>query len=435
MAEEIDQSRAAVAAEAPDWLIVDHYALDAEWERAMASECCRIMVIDDLADRPHACDLLLDQGLANQPSNYFTLIHNQALMLLGPTFALLRPEFGLLRPAAEARDRTWPPGRILVNLGGTDTDNATSAVLDTLSRFGLPATCAIDVVMGRNAPHMAEVSAAAVASRLDVQVSADVTDMGVRMLTADLAIGAAGTTSWERACLGLPSLTLSIAENQLGVAEALDAAGAAVNLGPLWEPGWPTRLLTGLEALSVPGRLREISGTCRTLVDGAGTSRVVRALTALPLAMRPCSPEDAERVWLWREADSAPRFYRSRKPTSWETHQGWFEAALEDPRRALFIVEQDGRPVAHLRFDFPDTGRAEVGLAVDPGLKGTGLGLGTVAAAVRHARLMGWLELSAEVHEKNTASALIFERNGFRQVGRSGAFLLYQIDIEKGALA
>lgn len=433
VAAEIEQSRAAVAAEAPDWLVVDHYALDAEWERAVAPAGSRVMVIDDLANRPHDCDLLLDQQLYNRPGDYAALIPNQARMLLGPAYALLRPEFAELRPAAEARLRNWPPTRILVNMGGVDPENATRAVLDTLACSDLPDGCAIDVVMGRNAPHVENVRGCAATSRLDVRLTVDVTDMGARMLAADLAIGAAGTTSWERACVGLPSLMLSIAENQLCVADALDRAGAALNLGPLWGPGWQDRLLAGLAALSAPGRIAEMSATCRALVDGAGTARVVEALTAPQLTLRPCTLDDAERVWRWREADGASRFYRSGKPTSWVGHLQWFQAALDDSQRKLYIVEENGSPVAHLRFDFSNASLPEVGLAVDPEKKGVGLGLGTVARAVSHAREMGWPGLSAEVHKENKASGRVFERNGFRPVTQNSTFTSYQIDLKGGS--
>lgn len=435
MAAEIDQSRAAVAAEAPDWLVIDHYALDAEWERAVAPPATRVMVIDDLADRSHSCDLLLDQQLFNRPENYTALIPDQARMLLGPAYSLLRSEFVKLRPAAEARLRTWPPGRVLVSLGGMDSDDATRSVLEALARSDLPNDCVIDVVMGRNAPHIATVRDCAASCRFDAQIAVDVTDMGARILAADLAIGAGGTMSWERACLGLPSLIVPLAENQLGVAKSLEAAGAAINLGPLREQGWQDRLLAGLAALSAQGRIAEMSATCLALVDGAGTARVVEALTAPQLTLRPCTLDDAERVWRWREADGASRFYRSGQPTPWTMHAQWFRAALQDPRRALFIVEQDGEAVAHLRLDRPDNGLAEIGLTVDPARKGTGLGVGTVALALRHARQMSWPGLAAEVHSNNPASARVFERNGFRQVGRFRGFVHYQIDLSKGALA
>lgn len=430
---EVAEARAAVAAEAPDWLVLDHYALDAGWTRAVVPQGVRVLVIDDLADRPQAGDMLLDQGLANTPADYVPLTPTGMRLLLGPAYALLRPEFADLRPAAEARDRSWPPGRVLVNLGGIDPDNATGAVLEALARSDLPDACRIDVVMGQNAPHVAVVREMAAASRLDVRVAVDVTDMGARMLAADLAIGAAGTTSWERACLGLPSLMLSIAENQLGVAEALGRAGAAVDLGPLWQPGWRERLAAGLTALAEPGRLAQMSAACLGLVDGAGTARVVQALVAPVLTLRRCTMNDAEPVWRWREADGAARFYRSGQPTPWEVHERWFRAALDDPDRALFMVEQKGVPVAHLRFDLPDTGLPEVGLAVDPARKGAGLGLGTVALAVRHARTEGWPGLAADVHNDNAASARVFTRNGFRPGGRRGAFMQYQIDLSEGA--
>lgn len=432
MAVEIDQSRAVIASEAPDWLIVDHYALDAEWERAVTPASTRVMVVDDLADRPHACNLLLDQGLANRPARYMGLVPDDCRLLLGPAYALLRPEFRQLRSAAEVRERTWPPARLLVNLGGIDIDNATRAVLETLAQSELPNSSVIDVVMGRNAPHVDDVQVCATKSRFAVNVSVDVADMGDRILAADLAIGAAGTTSWERACLGLPSLLLSIAKNQLGVAEALSRSGAALNIGPLWESGWPTRLVAGLTSLSAPGRLAEMSAACLALVDGKGTSRVVEALTALPIDLRPCTMEDAEQVWFWREADGASRYYRSGTPTDWETHRSWFEVALNNMHTALFIVEENGRPVAHLRFDFGGADLPEIGLAVDPERKGLGTGSRVVALAIRHARQARWPGLVAEVSENNVVSARVFERNGFRQVGRDGSFLRYQIKLSQG---
>lgn len=434
MDDEIAQSSAAVEYLAPDWLIVDHYALDASWERAVAPDCTQVMVIDDLADRPHACDFLLDQGLANTPAEYAALTPVRARMLLGPAYALLRPEFGKLRKAAAGRNPVWPPARILVNLGGVDPDNATQDVLEALARSELPSRCRIDVVMGGNSPHINAVRTCAAASRFDVGVAVDVADMGSRMLAADLAIGAAGTTAWERACMGLPSLLISIAENQLGVAAALNKAGAALDLGAQWKAGWQDRLMGRLAAVSAPDRLAEMSEACSALVDGAGTARVVNALTAPGLSLRPCRLDDAEKVWLWREADGAARFYRSGAPTPWETHKNWFEAALRDTRYALFMVEENGHSVAHLRFDLPDSGVPEIGLAIETGRKHTGLGLRTVAQAVSHARAMTWPGLSAEVHEANVASARVFERNGFDRVRRNGAFVQYKIELSKGEL-
>lgn len=432
---EIRESRAIVEEEVPDWLIVDHYALDASWERAVVPEGTRIMVIDDLADRPHACDLLLDQGLVHHPANYASLVPNNCRMLLGPAYTLLRPEFHRLRPAAQDRDRNWPPERILVNFGGVDACNSTRDVLEELACADLPANCAVEVVMGRNAPHIDDVRTLAATSHLAVRVHVDIANMAEMMLHADLAIGAAGTTSWERCCLGLPSLMLSVAENQLDVARALEAAGAAVNLGALWEDGWRDRLIAGLRSLSQPGGLRQMSATCLALIDGTGTERVVRALTEPPLNLRRCIRDDAERVWKWREADGAPRFYRTGRPTPWDVHLKWFEAALADDRRVLFIVEENGRPIAHLRFDLADAVLPEVSLAVDPALKGENLGLRTVAHAVMYARKMDWPGLSAVVHQDNTASAKVFERNGFRRRSQSGAFVDYVLDLREGVEA
>jgi UDP-2,4-diacetamido-2,4,6-trideoxy-beta-L-altropyranose hydrolase len=214
-----------------DWLVVDHYALDQRWEEALAAHYSQLLVIDDLADRPHCCDLLLDQNLGRQPQDYAALVPTHCQVLNGPHYALLRPEFAALRPNSLQR-RQAPPAlrQLLITMGGVDQPNATGKVLQALKTCTLPQECRISVIMGLTAPWLENVRELAAQMPWPTEVVVNVNDMAQRMADSDLAIGAAGSTSWERCCLGLPTLMVVLADNQRGIASALENAGAAIAL-------------------------------------------------------------------------------------------------------------------------------------------------------------------------------------------------------------
>jgi UDP-2,4-diacetamido-2,4,6-trideoxy-beta-L-altropyranose hydrolase len=214
-----------------DWLVVDHYALDARWEEALCQEAARIMVIDDLADRPHACDLLLDQNLGRARKCYDGLLKGKPETLIGPQYALLRPEFAVLRAQSLARRQSNPQlRRLLVTMGGVDEVNATGKILTALQNCALLPDLRVTVVMGPHAPWLAQVQAQATQMPWCTEVLSGVDNMAQIMTESDLAIVAAGSTSWERCCLGLPAIQIALARNQLAIAKALSAAGAALTL-------------------------------------------------------------------------------------------------------------------------------------------------------------------------------------------------------------
>jgi UDP-2,4-diacetamido-2,4,6-trideoxy-beta-L-altropyranose hydrolase len=212
----------------PDWLVVDHYALDTRWEAAVLPSHARLLVIDDLADRPHRANLLLDQNLGRVAEDYAPMVPESCQMLIGPQFALLRAEFAELRAYSLERRRQLPRlKRLLISLGGVDEDNVTGAVLDALAACDqLPEDLEVTVVMGTNAPWIDDVKARAETLPRPVEVVVDISDMARRMADSDLAIGAAGSSAWERCCVGLPTLMLALADNQKPIAEALYIAGA-----------------------------------------------------------------------------------------------------------------------------------------------------------------------------------------------------------------
>lgn len=259
----------------PDWLVVDHYALDARWEEDVCPAKTRLLVIDDLADREHLADLLLDQNLGREAGDYTALVPTYCHCLIGPEFAVLRPEFAQWREVSLARRRKQPRfKRLLVSLGGVDKNNVTGQVLKALKQCDLPDGCEISVIMGATMPWLNEVKVQASALPWPTEVVVNVSDMARRMSEADLAIGAAGSTSWERCCLGLPTLLLVLADNQRAIAEALNGAGAAVFLDSVNTSDLSRKMNSLLER----GGVWQMSEAAASLTTGQGVDFLCHAL-------------------------------------------------------------------------------------------------------------------------------------------------------------
>jgi UDP-2,4-diacetamido-2,4,6-trideoxy-beta-L-altropyranose hydrolase len=259
------------------WLVVDHYALDSRWESLLRPASQRLMVIDDLADRPHDCDLLLDQNLGRQEADYAALVSVRANKLIGPAFALLRPEFAQWRSYSLNRRAAQPGLRhLLITMGGVDKDNATGQALQILCDCPLPADCQITVVMGATAPWLKEVRTQAQNMPWPTRVLVGVNDMAQLMADSDLAIGAAGATSWERCCLGLPSIMLVLAENQREIAQALSKAGAAHMADAVTLLNNP--LIT--PKIIAPKMINTMSIAAANITDGLGAKRTIDSFSS-----------------------------------------------------------------------------------------------------------------------------------------------------------
>jgi UDP-2,4-diacetamido-2,4,6-trideoxy-beta-L-altropyranose hydrolase len=262
-----------------EWLVVDHYALNACWEQQVAKAVARIMVIDDLADRNHECALLLNQNLGRNASDYDTLVPQDCQRLIGPEYALLRPEFAGLREPSLKRRAQPELKRILIFLGGVDRTNVTGQVLDALAVTALPIDTQLDIIMGSGAPYLNEVKQQAVRLPFKATVSVNVSDMAERMCLADLSIGAAGSTSWERCCLGLPTVLVILAENQVSGTRALEAAGAALTIvdSKVVYGALPSELAKVGES----DCLQRMSTAAAGITDGKGAFGVVQCMVQL----------------------------------------------------------------------------------------------------------------------------------------------------------
>ncbi|WP_392891489.1 UDP-2,4-diacetamido-2,4,6-trideoxy-beta-L-altropyranose hydrolase [Pseudomonas migulae] len=344
-----------------DWLIVDHYALDRHWEKCLRQAARRILVIDDLADRQHECDLLLDQNLYHDmQSRYDGKVPQTCQLLLGPRFALLRDEFSRLR--ATLPQRSEDVKRVLVFFGGVDEHNFTGLALSALSGMAR-SNLEVDVVLGALHPQRPAIEA--VCQRQGYRCHVQTTRMAELMANADLAIGAGGTATWERCSLGLPTLALSTADNQ--IRQLADAASRGLVYTLLVDKDLQADLALHLEALLQNPALRTlISNQGMAAVDGLGVQRLAARMGCTGIDMRAAQPRDSDALYRWRNHPSIRAVSRNTEEIGWEDHCRWFSSVLADPRRKLLIGEQGGEPAGVVRFDLEEDGLAEVSIYLVP---------------------------------------------------------------------
>lgn len=262
-----------------DLMIVDHYGLDAGFEKACRSFAGRILAIDDLADRPHDCDFILDQTFRRAVDDYLHLVPSGCRVMTGSEYALLRPDFaGRRAQSLTRREGVAALGRILVGFGATDPSNMTAVALEGIAESGLDVH--VEVVIGSSAPHLETVMQIAEIAAQDISVIAGATPSEVAdaMVRADLAIGATGMTTWERCCLGLPGLVIVCADNQLFIAEGIAQAGAVEIIGRAGDVGKDdvARALGGIAGDIA--RVGEMSAAAAAICDGEGVGRVADVL-------------------------------------------------------------------------------------------------------------------------------------------------------------
>ncbi|THF80778.1 UDP-2,4-diacetamido-2,4,6-trideoxy-beta-L-altropyranose hydrolase [Cohnella fermenti] len=255
---------------APDWLVIDHYGLDYRWEEAVLEGCGRprLLVIDDLANRCHEADLLLDQNvLPNLESRYDGLVPERCVKLLGPRYLLLRPDFYEPR---HRRERDGKLGRLLVFFGGSDPTEETSKALSAIECMGDDRLFHVEVIVGASNPRLASLRNRCEALH-NLKLHVQVENMAERIAEADFALGAGGVAMWERCFLGLPSAVAIAADNQR------DSVEEAARLGAVWNAGHHGNI----DAATYTGLLRRAQASPGDLIRMAEQAqRVTRSQDA-----------------------------------------------------------------------------------------------------------------------------------------------------------
>lgn len=403
-------TKRALSGQTWDWLIVDHYALDARWESALRGTTRKIMAIDDIADRQHDCDVLLDQNLyAGMQERYADKVPAHCQLLLGPRYALLRDEFRESRK--QAMQRTGKVKRVLVFFGGMDADNYTGRAIEALAGMGVEAL-QVDVIIGMQHPCREQIEALCNSHGYHCHVQTK--RMAELMVHADLAIGAGGSAMWERCCLGLPALSVCVAHNQRQQIEHAAEHGLIYSLPS--DDDLTSSLPRHIGSILENEPLRKlISRTAMQEVDGLGVSRVAAVLGANNIEIRMANESDSPKLFEWRNHQAIRAVSKNSAPIAWADHQAWFAKVQADKNRVLLIGEIDNEPVGVVRFD-KESGIAEVSIYLVPGggFKGQGRNL--------LLRAEGWLKthhvdvksIKAEVLGANTVSQRLFAGADYR---------------------
>lgn len=409
-AQDAADSIRALSDESWDWLVVDNYALDFRWESELRRTANRILVVDDIADRRHDCDALLDQNFyADMETRYIGKAPAHCQWLLGPRYALLRDEFRRLHE--QVNPRSGSVKRILLFFGGVDADNYTGRAIEALSEIDVP-DLHVDVVIGAQHPCRAQIETACAQHGFICHVQTD--RMAELMAAADLAIGGGGSATWERCCLGLPALAVCTAENQLK--QVADAAQEGLLYSPEVRDDLQQTIQRHARALIENGCLRQfISRNGMQMVNGRGVLRVVASMGCSDIEVRMAGPDDSEKLFQWRNHPSIREVSRNANVIDWQDHRKWLASVLADSKKILLMGHIAGTPVGVVRFDMQND-EAEISIYLVPEKVSSGLGRSLLHGAelwlaANHPETRG---IRAHVLGANARSQKLFSDAGYQ---------------------
>jgi UDP-2,4-diacetamido-2,4,6-trideoxy-beta-L-altropyranose hydrolase/UDP-4-amino-4,6-dideoxy-N-acetyl-beta-L-altrosamine N-acetyltransferase len=408
-------------AEKPNWLIVDHYALDEQWQKRLKPYYEKLMVIDDLADRKHQCDILLDQTFGRQQEDYSGFTTKGCELLLGSKYALLRPEFSKWRPYSLKRRGKPEFKQLLINMGGVDVNNITENVLDELKLCNLPNDTNITIVMGGSAPHLESVKSKAITLLYKTEVKVDVDNMAEIMANTDIAIGAAGATTWERCCLGLPTIQIVIAENQLFSAEVL----ACHNIVKLAKEIKETTYL--LESSSE--WMKSVGSAALEICDGMGSYKVFNKMADYKVILQKLgeidlcnyvnlNKNDKALVLSMRNHPEIKKWMHNQDSISDKIHFKFIESLEGQADRRYFLVKQKNNIIGSINFsEINFENSVNFGIYTNPFVQIKGAGRLLESAASQYAFIeLGVKKIKLEVYSDNERAINFYKKCGFNLI-------------------
>jgi UDP-2,4-diacetamido-2,4,6-trideoxy-beta-L-altropyranose hydrolase len=398
------------------WLVLDGYHFTPDYQKAIRENGYRLIVIDDMAhlDHYHA-DILLNQNIHASKLNYSC--DKDTVQLLGNEYAMLRREF--LKYRNWKRQIPKKAKKILVTLGGADSNNVTLKVINALIMLNDPDIEAKIVVCQSN-PHKESLKSAALHTPCSILCIENAKNMSELMAWADVAISAGGSTCWEMAFMGLPSLIITLADNQDGIAEGLGKAGAGIDLG--WHENISIKQCTQAlkEILQNKNKRSSFSEQGQKLVNGKGSQRVIKAMLAGQIKLRRAQENDCKLLWKWANDPEVRQSAFNSKNIAWEDHQAWFLNKQNDPNCIQYIaLSRYDVPIGQIRFDIKDS-VAEIDYSVDKDLRGMGLGKILLKEGVKLfcAEENNSRTIRGCVKKGNESSNRIFQGAGFLKVNK-----------------
>lgn len=397
-----------------DLAIIDHYGLDSSYENMMRNYAQRIVVIDDLANRDHDCDWLIDSAPGQSLIRYKERLSANCVTLLGVDYALLKQAF------IEARSQTTNQGtrekqlRLLISMGAIDSRNVTFLVLRAVAQ--IQQLGQVTIAIGPAAPNLADLKSQVAKLDFNAELIVGTKDMPGLILEHDIAVGAPGVSALERACLALPQLLIETAANQEMVARGLNALGCARVIGRAndLDAELIRNEVTNL-IVDTPGR-QKLSEVARATIDGFGARRISAHLSVDPrtrdggqLVARKIQRSDSQILLQWQMHPSTRQYFRDPTPPLPLDHKSFMESRISQPNAFSEVISSEGHPVALVRADPKDNGY-EVSIVVDPQMRGKGIGKASLSYLNS---LLGPVPLTAIVAEENKPSLALFSSAGY----------------------
>ena len=395
------------------WIVTDGYHFDSKYQESIKCAGLKLLFFDDYGHcDKYSADIILNQN-SYASGNYYPKTDIFTRLLLGTKYSSLRREFLKYRNFKRKNPETAT--KVLVTMGGSDPLNTTLKILNSIKKI-TKQHIETKIVIGGANPHLQSIEKE-IKKSPNLQILMNVSNMPELMAWADLAISGGGTTCWEICLMKLPNMILYCADNQVPIAESLDKAGAAVNLGMTNEISEQS-ISEKIETLICDFSRREgMSEEAGKLVDGLGAERVTEEMSAPSL--RHVLEGDCKFVFELSNSPEVRSISFSKDPIPWETHLQWFNRILQDKNSAFYIAEGcDGNPIGQIRFK-KDLNEAVVSVSLVKGVRGKGYGSRIIAQGTEALfRSSAVNVVHAYVKKENPSSVKSFEKSGFTEAAK-----------------
>lgn len=406
------------------WMVLDGYHFGYDYQKRIKKAGLALLCVDDhgYSDR-WCCDAILNQNLDAEKCFDYSNDIASCQLLLGSSFCLLREEF--LR--AKRHTKSWGViQKLVITLGGSDPENATTATLSLLNE-SVARPLEIRVLAGGDNSHVDQLRN--FKSHHQVEVVQNASNMPEQYAWADGIISAGGSTCWEWLYLGLPGAIVTIADNQCPIVRALtQERRAALSLGLFNGPSFGANTKQLSKWIDMPAALCE-APVATGIIDGFGANRVAGFLSGSKVILREAKSEDSDQYFVWVNNPEVRKNSFSHDPISKDAHARWFSNRINTSYSCLLVVvDFEGNDLGQVRFDFDEQKQGWiVDFSIDSSFRGGGYGKAALLEALLWIRQKheGRLLILADVLEINPVSKRLFSRLGFERISSSDYYSSY----------
>ena len=404
-----------------DWLIVDHYALDEKWEKKLKNYYKKLIIIDDLADRKHLCNILIDQTLGRKKEDYTDLVPSDCQLLIGPNYALLRSEFAEMRNYSLKRRAIPKFKNLLISMGGYDIDNMTLSVLRELINSKLPKDIIINIIMSKASMNYKKIKSISKELPYKVNILSDINNVSEILSNSDIAIGAAGASTWERCCVGLPTIQIAIAKNQEFLLKMLSIKNLVKTVEEMKDISY--FLETRQEWM------KRLSILSSKVCDGRGSINVYDVISNQKMILDKFGEilifnyinlnDDEKKIILkMRNHPNIKRWMYNQKNISVEEHFEFINKLRKDNNKNYFLIKQKEKVLGTINFIKNNYKNSlNLGIYSNPLSKINNSGTILIIVASKYAfEVIGVDKITLEVFSDNKKAINFYKKNGFHEI-------------------